>query len=413
MKVAYVSPLPPERSGIADYSTLLLPALGKELDVDVVRRGRRLPRRADVTLYHLGNDVDAHGWIFRLLERRRGVVVLHDFVLHHLMAGLTVGRGDGQAYLELLEADAGLAGRLLGHGVLDGSIPPLWESRPQDFPLVDSVLARADGVIVHSSYVARRVRMRRYEGPIWHVPHPAWPAPRRRSIPLPNRDRTVIGCFGNLNATKRIPQLLEAAARLRAEGRGVLLVLAGSIAPGLELVERATRLGLEEGRDLLLLGRVEEDRLWDLIHASDVCVTLRHPTMGETSGMAIRALSAGKPLVVSDCGWFAELPEGVAAKVPVDDWEVATLTAMLAELCANQPLRERLGRSALEYISREHGLERVADLYVAAVEDAAGGSAVIAQVARRVAEGLQDVGVRAADPDVAVVGARLAETGLR
>jgi glycosyltransferase involved in cell wall biosynthesis len=412
MKVAYVSPLPPERSGIADYSALLLPALAKELNVDVVRRGRHLPRGADAILYHLGNDVDAHGWIFRLLEQRRGVVVLHDFVLHHLMAGLTVGRGDGEAYLRLLEAEAGIAGRLVGHGVLEGSVAPLWESRPQDFPLVDSVLARADGVIVHSAYVARRVRMRRYEGPIWHIPHPAWDVPRRRPFPLPNRDRTVIGCFGNLNAAKRLPQLLESVARLRAEDRGVLLVLAGSVAPGLEVAERAARLGLEEGKDLLLLGRVTEDRLWDLILASDVCVTLRHPTMGETSGIAIRALSAGKPLVVSDAGWFAELPPGVAAKVPVDAWEVDTLTTILAALCEDRTLRERVGRSALEYASREHRLERVAGLYAAALEEAAGGSAVTGDVACRVAQSLHDVGVGASDPAVAVVGTRLAELGL-
>jgi len=412
MKVAYVSPLPPERSGIADYSALLLPALAGELEVEIVRRGRRLPRGADVVLYHLGNDVEAHGWIVRLLERQRGVVVLHDFVLHHLMAGLTVGRGDGAAYLDLLEAEAGIAGRLLGHGVLDGRIPPLWESRPQDFPLVDSVLAQADGVIVHSSYVARHVRMRGYKSPIWQIPHPAWEVPRRRPFPLPSRDRTVVGCFGNLNATKRLPQLLEAVARLRAEGCGVLLVLAGSVAPGLDLAERAARLGLEEGKDLLLLGRVGEDRLWDLVLASDICVTLRQPTMGETSGMAIRALSAGKPLVVSENGWFAELPDGVAAKVPVDEWEVDMLTAILTELCTNRSLRESLGRSALEYASREHGLERVAGLYAAALEEAAGGSAVTDEVARRIAEGLQAVGLDAADPEVAEVGARLAEMGL-
>ena len=412
MKVAYVSPLPPERSGIADYSSLLLPALANELDVDVVRRGRRLPRGADVVLYHLGNDVDAHGWIFGLLQRQRGVVVLHDFVLHHLMAGLTVGRGDGEGYLELLQAEAGIAGRLLGHGVLDGSIPPLWESRPQDFPLVGSVLERADGVIVHSSYVARHVRMRRYDGPIWQIPHPAWDVPRRRPFPLPSRDRTVVGCFGNLNATKRLPQLLEAVARLRADGRGVLLVLAGSVAPGLDLAERAARLGLEEGKDLLLLGRVSEERLWDLVLASDVCVALRRPTMGETSGMAIRALSAGKPVVVSDTGWFAELPDGVAAKVPVDAWEVDTLTAILAELCADRSLREQLGGAAHDYATREHGLDRVAGLYAAALEEAAGGSAVRDEVARRVAESLHQVGVSAADPEVAVVGERLAEMGL-
>src|SRR6185295_3514173 len=155
------------------------------------------------------------------------------------------GAGDGEAYLRALEAEAGIAGRLLGHGVLDGSLPPLWETRPQDFPLVDPVLARADGVIVHSSYVGRHVRMRRYEGPVWQIPHPAWTPPARRSIPLPSRDRTVVGCFGHLNTAKRLTQLLEAVARLRSRGHAVLLVLAGTIAAALEIEERAARLGLE------------------------------------------------------------------------------------------------------------------------------------------------------------------------
>lgn len=128
--------------------------------------------------------------------------------------------------------------------------------------------------------------------------------------------------------------------------------------------------------------------------------------------MAIRALSAGKPLVVSDAGWFAELPAGVAAKVPVDAWEADTLTTILAELFADRSLRERLGQSGLEYATNEHGLERVAGLYAAAVEETAGGGAVTAEVARRVAESLHDVGVDASDPEVAVVGARLAELGL-
>ena len=49
VKVAYFSPLPPERSGIADYSALLLPALEKRIDVAVVRRGARRSRRVGPT----------------------------------------------------------------------------------------------------------------------------------------------------------------------------------------------------------------------------------------------------------------------------------------------------------------------------------------------------------------------------
>ena len=88
MRVAYYSPLPPSRSGVADYSALLLPALRARIDVVVASPGRfRRPPKADVALYHVGNDPEAHGWIAEALSRRPGVVVLHDFVLHHLVAG--------------------------------------------------------------------------------------------------------------------------------------------------------------------------------------------------------------------------------------------------------------------------------------------------------------------------------------
>ena len=64
MRVAYFSPLPPSTSGIADYSALLVPALERLVDVEVVRPGRTRPvAGADVALYHVGNDPDAHAWI--------------------------------------------------------------------------------------------------------------------------------------------------------------------------------------------------------------------------------------------------------------------------------------------------------------------------------------------------------------
>src|SRR5207302_9629427 len=90
---------------------------------------------------------------------------------------MTLGRKDGAAYAAALERDAGLAGRLLALGVIDGCIPPLWEVRPEDFPLCGEVLGLATGVIVHSRYVEERVRSRGYDGLLWRVPMAAWPTP--------------------------------------------------------------------------------------------------------------------------------------------------------------------------------------------------------------------------------------------
>jgi glycosyltransferase involved in cell wall biosynthesis len=413
MRVAYYSPLPPERSGIADYSALLLPALGrKKIDVRVVRRRRLRPSRVDVSLYHVGNHPDAHGWIVDALRRRPGPVVLHDFVLHHLVAGLTVGRGDGEGYRAAMFRDSGVLGRLLAHGVIDGLVPPLWETRAEQFPLTREILGHAPGLLVHSRYVEEKVRGLGYAGPIWRVPHPAWAKPERLPDPgLPAGRWPVIGCFGNMTTSKRIPQLAGAFARLREDFPDALLLLVGQPAPGFEVESALERHGLT-GEQVLRLEHVPEDRLWALMKGADISVNLRWPTMGETSGTAIRALVLGRPLVVSDVGWFSELPDDTVEKIPVGDDEVETLAGALVRLSRDPGLREALGAAGERWISREHDLGRVADAYVAALEEAAGRELVRAEVLGEIATAASEIGMRARDTTVAEVGEALSDAGL-
>jgi glycosyltransferase involved in cell wall biosynthesis len=403
VRVAYYSPMPPSRSGVADYSALLLPALAKRVEIEVARPGRfrRVPR-SDVSVYHIGNDPEAHGWIARALTARPGVVVLHEFVLHHLVAGLTLARGDARGYLDAMERGHGLAGRLLAYGVIDGRIPPLWETRPEAFPLAGDVLADATGLIVHSAFVEERARTAGFDGPVWRVPHPAWPLPEVTTALVDGSP--LIGCFGHLNESKRVPQLLTAFARLRASRPRARLLLVGALAP------RLTGLDLPEG--VIREDYVSEQRLWSLMSACDAIVSLRSPTMGETSGSAIRALTLGKPLVVSDVGWFSELPADAAIRVPVDEHEIEGLTAALERLAGDEQVREAMGAAARALVERDHSLGRVADLYASALEEAAGGEQVRNAVLREVAEAAADVGIGGEDQAAAELAARLDEVGL-
>lgn len=403
MKVAYYSPMPPSRSGVADYSALLLPELRKHVDVTVVRSGRfRLMPKADVSLYHVGNDPEAHGWIARALAARPGVVVLHEFVLHHLVAGLTLARGDSRGYLDAMERGHGLAGRLLAFGVTEGRIPPLWETRPEDFPLAGDVLAAAKGLIVHSHFVEGRARDAGFEGPIWRIPHPAWPPPDAPAAEV--EGSPLFGCFGHLNESKRIPQLLAAFGRLREMHPDARLLLVGALS------SRLTGLEIPEG--VIREDYVDEQRLWSLMAACDALVSLRSPTMGETSGSAIRALTLGKPLVVSDVGWFSELPDDVAIRVPVDEHESRALLEALERLTADAEGRAAMGAAARQLVEREHALPRVAELYAAALEEAAGGEPVRDAVLREVVEAAAAVGIGADDPAATELAARLDEVGL-
>jgi glycosyltransferase involved in cell wall biosynthesis len=402
VKVAYYSPMPPSRSGIADYSALLLPALRERVEeVVVAEPGKRAPR-ADVALYHVGNNPEAHGWIVDALRKRPGVVVLHELVLHHLIAGITIGRGNARGYLDAMERDYGVAGRLLALGVLDNLLPLIWETQPERFPLTGTVLDLAEGLIVHSHYVERGAREAGYGGPIWRIPHPAWLQEAIEPVALAGDP--LVGCFGYLNMNKRIPQLLEAFTLLRKERPGARLLLVGEAAERFDLDRRLERLGIGD-EALIREPYVSEERFAALMAGCDVLVNLRSPTMGETSGSVIRGLALGKPMLVSDLGWFAELPDGVALKIPVDEVEVPTIAAAL-ELAAAHAAE--LGGAAREYARREHDLGHVASAYVAALEQAAGGEAVGDAMLLRIAQAAYDAGLD--DPSEIAHAAR--EAGL-
>ena len=409
MRVGYYSPLPPETSGIADYSAHLLPALERRIDVEVVRRRRRAPRRADVSVYHVGNNPEAHGWIVDALRKRPGVVVLHDVVLHHLVAGMTVGHGRSEGYLDAMQRDSGVVGRLLAHGVIDGVLEPLWEKRAADFPLTMWVVEWATGIIVHSHHAQGRLRELGYKGPVWRIPMPAWPVPAE-AAPLARED-PVIGCFGHLTPAKQIPQLLDAFARLHSRRPGARLVLAGSAPAGFDVDLMIENRGL--GEAVTRHGYLDEADLWREIGLADLVVNLRSPTMGETSAMVVRALSVGKPVIVNDLGWFSELPDDVVLKVPAGEHETDALDDALEKLAADPALRERMGTAAVELARTEHDLEHAADLYVAALEEAAGMRDVERRVLTDVAQAASELGVEPDSAEIAGIGGRLREVGFR
>src|SRR5437867_952506 len=128
-KLAYFSPLPPRPSGISDYSRELLPHLAHRADVHLyiddyettteiawnfpVRNYRDYPWRRtqddyDFTLYHLGNSA-MHAYLYPYITRYPGVLVLHDWVLHHFLGGLAIDTGNAELYLRELSHEDGPA----------------------------------------------------------------------------------------------------------------------------------------------------------------------------------------------------------------------------------------------------------------------------------------------------------------
>src|SRR5262249_20917489 len=138
--------------------------------------------------------------------------------------------------------------------------------------------------------------------------------------------------------------------------------------------ERSLRsLAAELGIDTQVrwVGRVKFSDFAAYARAADVCVQLRYPTRGETSGALLRELAAGAACIVSDHGSIAELPSDVVVKVRTPEHEFEDLTASLMRLYTDHAERTRLQSGAVAYVSKFHALESVVQQYAATMEMAA------------------------------------------
>jgi glycosyltransferase involved in cell wall biosynthesis len=272
------------------------------------------------------------------------------------------------------------------------------------------VLDLATGLVVHSRYVEEGACAAGFERPIRRVPLAA--SPPEGIEPERLGPGPVIGSFGHVNPAKRIPQLIAAFSELRRFHPDAQLLLVGSTAPRFDIAGHLARYGLERSAAVVRLEWVSEERFWSLMTGCDVCVNLRAPTMGETSASAVQTLALGRALVVSDLGWFAELPDGVAVKVPIGEHEVETLTAALELLASDDELRAKVGEAARDYARAEHDLGRTADAYVDLLELAAGGPAIAQEVLWEVARAAAEVGIGADSPELTDVAAQVRDLRL-
>jgi glycosyltransferase involved in cell wall biosynthesis len=320
-RVALLTPLPPAKSGVAHYSSLLLPALQERVAVTAFGSPDGYdPAAFERVIYQLGNN-PYHEWIYAEAMRRPDVIVLHDLVLHHLIVEMTLARGDAEGYVDALRASHGAAGEAWARGRTIGLHHEIGNFL---LPASVEVAQRARAVIVHNQWSAARLRSFGVTTPIHVVPHPYVPESRtfdrdglRQSLGLTPAHR-VIGLFGFLTSAKRAEIVLEAFREARAQDDRLALLIVGEPAPNIDVAAVSTA-------GVVLTGYVADADFPAYYAAADRLVNLRYPSAGETSGTLIRAFDAGKPVAVSDYAQFAELPDSCVVKVPFGQGELAAV----------------------------------------------------------------------------------------
>ncbi len=380
MRLACISPLNPAPTGISDYAEELLPHLARFADIELVVVGALptnpalniFPRltldefssRAseyDVVLYHMGNS-PAHALIYETLLKVPGVVVMHDVVLHHLRAWLTLERGKRAEYLDAMKSEYGAAGEQAAWGEINGrALADRFE-----FPLNENVVRAARALIVHSAYAAKQISRVAPTTPLAVIPMGiALPQviardAARASLKL-LREEFLIAMFGDVQPYKRVLPALSAFANFHAQFPASRLVLIGRAAPLFDVRGAANALGIANAVHFVGYASREEYPLY--IAAADVCLNLRYPTAGETSASLLRLFAAERACVVSDTGAFSELPDEVCIKLRADAEEEKNLREVFEFFARNARRGMLLGKFARAFVEQGHTLEIAARAY--------------------------------------------------
>ena len=367
MRLAYFSPLPPARSGIADYSEALLASLRHLADIEVFSSASQAfdPTRFDAVLYQIGNN-GYHDFVYETALRHPGIVVMHESNLHHLIADLTIRRDNWDAYVGECAYNGGEPARAYAERVRKLEVGPDYEG----LPLTRRLLESARGVIVHSHFMEAEIRAAGFKGPIAVIPHGAW---------IPEADRNgwryklgldevtpLIGVFGYLKPYKRIAESLRAFRRLVRLVPSARMILVGEPHPEFPIQPMIRGMGLSA--HVRILGFAPIDEFVGYLGACDIVLNLRYPTVGESSGTLLRSLGLGKAVLVSEIGSFAEFPEDVCLKVPVGAGEEDLIFEYLNLLVSRPEVAQALGRRARDYVAQKCNWAAVARQYVEFLE---------------------------------------------
>jgi glycosyltransferase involved in cell wall biosynthesis len=372
------------------YASLILPALSRRHEVDIwcplaprilesqvpvitfdASRALGDPRLDEyqMLVYQMGNDANHFLQILELASHRPGILILHDYVLHGLLANyyLSVLR-QPLDYVLLMERTYGEQGRKLAEDTVIGRNPGVWTTGAvSDYPLFEPLLANALGAVVHSDFYLSAVR-RAFSGPSTKVNLALHPLPSpsvltRTDLGVPE-DRVLILSIGYIGKSKLLDVTIRALYNSPELASRVVFAIVGRECP-----EESPRLhamvrdfGLENS--VRFVGFQPEHVMHAWIERADFCVNLRRPNTEGASLSVLEQMQHGKAAVVLPNGYYAELPPDAVAIA--DPYHLESYQELLLRLANDRVWRACVGAKAREYVSKGFDPEnygaRLADL---------------------------------------------------
>ncbi len=391
-KLIIISPLPPTKSGIADYVYEQIPYLRNFFDIYCVVKGDKEKELAqsledikdlnvftadeflnsnshlhnESIVYHVGNNIH-HEHCIDISLKHPGIIVLHDYSLHHLVTELTLAKGDADGYKKILIESHGELGEVIAdrrnQGIYNELIPFM-------VPANLFLLKDAKGIIVHSNWSLMHVKVNVAGVPAVKIPMHYVDKDKTVDSLTQNEARIKLGIDENLmvfssigfiTPPKQIQLTLKALGKIKDELPDFKFILVGEPFDKDWLNDIIEENGLRD--NVVVTGFISLEDMHLYIASSDFSVSLRYPSAGETSATLMRSIGKGVPSIIFNYASYSDFSSKIAYKIKLDTHNTMYLENAIKALCADKEMRSELGENCLKVISTVHNVENVIEKY--------------------------------------------------
>ena len=381
-KLAIFSPLPPTKSGISDYSIDLGLALSEYFDITfVIDNDALLPdnnlikfaeivklsqwykknRKGHLIFYQMGNNA-YHNYIYDEVIKHPGFVLLHDYSIHHLM--LDRSQNNHNEYSKLLKKAKEVHNDLSKYTNNQFCLPDLFKFI---LPLNDLLIEKSSGVIVHSESSFNKIKEKYPSKSLLQINFPVTSVQQMSQYDLINlrskyrinSSDFIISSFGFVTPTKQIPLILQSLSLIKNDLKNFKYLLVGEVHTSINITELINKFNLN--KHVEVIGYTDLLVFEEYIKLSDLIITLRYPSAGETSAVLLRALAHGKANIVFDYDSFGDFPDEVLLKIPLDTSDPFFLAESIKSICCNKDLKKSYETNAEKYIRNHHDFKKITE----------------------------------------------------
>lgn len=379
MKIAWFTPFS-KKSAIGKYSQSIIHELVKYCDVDlfICEKGELLDTHVKVyfynvnqdlskilnnnyelIIYNIGDNLEFHKYIYEVSKKNKGIVILHDYVMHHFFAGYyLIDKKDVDAYIRKMKFWYGEFGESLARRSVQGQNLPIWETdEVVKYPLFEEAIAGSLGVITHSNFLRKYVEAN-FCGPVSTIYFPSvanLETIQNEGISRENLgitgSQTLLLTVGHVNPNKRIDTTIKVLGKNQDVLPDFVYVVIGSCdhRPCYDELQKLVHDYKLQDKVLFLQFQPEEV-LKAYLEQADIFINLRYPAMEGASWSLVEQMHFGKPILVTDTGFYSEIPDECLIKIPINN-EEEKIESSLTELFVNQSKKQELGQNARAFAS--------------------------------------------------------------